>query len=411
MQLLYSFSIKAYGLLLWIASSLGISKAKLWIDGRKNWQEKLSNINSDHRKLIWVHTASLGEFEQARPLIESLKQEHDKYFILLSFFSPSGYEIRHNYKHADLVCYLPLDTQTNAKQFLQLVQPDLAIFVKYEFWINYLNQLKKNNIPTLLISGIFRKKQHFFKWYAHFFRNGLQAFHHFFVQNKVSEQLLHSIHFNNTSVVGDTRLDQVIQISKEEFQHETLDQFCGTNPVIIFGSSWEQEHQFANQLAQQYPELKIIIAPHEVEAQKMRALKNTFENKAILWSEVQGKTIETQQHVLIIDQIGLLSKIYRYSKIAVIGGGFGSGIHNTLEAAVYGIPVVFGPKHQKFQEALDLIQCNAAFSMSNYKEFEEITLQLLKDKRFYENSASAANTYVHEHAGATKAILHFISNS
>lgn len=410
MRLLYSLSIHSYGLFISIAALLGIKKAQLWKEGRKSWSTKLKAQLDSRKEIMWFHTASLGEFEQARPLIEAIKKKEPSTFILLSFFSPSGYEVRHNYKHADLVCYLPLDSTSNAKKFIKIAQPKLAIFVKYEFWFNYLNELNNNNIPTLLVSGIFRKKQHFFKWYGNFFRKGLNAFSHFFVQNSKSEKLLHSIGFNNTSVVGDTRLDQVINISKETFESEILTNFCEEKETIVIGSSWPKEHDFAIEFINRKNATSLIIAPHEINPKKVLDLKNAFGDKAVLWSEASDLNDLKQKKVLIIDTIGILSKVYRYAKIAFIGGGFGSGIHNTLEAAVYGVPVLFGPKHQKFQEAIDLIQNQAAFSISNYQEFEEKINQLLAHKEEYQRSARASHNYVHNNSGATSVILKHIAS-
>ncbi|MFT6166738.1 MAG: 3-deoxy-D-manno-octulosonic-acid transferase [Vicingaceae bacterium] len=407
MRTLYSFSILVYSFFIKVAALLGNKKATLWIAGRKNWQKKLIALNPEGKKLTWIHVASLGEFEQARPIIEQIKKRGPEEFILVSFFSPSGYEIRKNYELADKVIYLPIDTQRNAKDFLKLIQPHRIIFIKYEFWFNYLHQISLQNIECYLICGIFRKNQHFFKSYGGWFRKHLAAFRHFFVQNDESLKLLYSVGFKNASITGDTRLDRVLTISKESFSEERFESFSKDSEVLIFGSSWEKENELAVNFSKSNSSSKIIIAPHEIDSSKIKLLKERFSSSCKLLSETSANEDLRPLKVLIIDQIGLLSKLYRYGRIAFIGGGFGSGIHNTLEAVIYGCPVLFGPNYKKFQEAHDLIEIGAGFSVNNQEEFHT-TMTLLKDESYYQNAVLKAKNYVAQNLGATGKVLDYI---
>jgi 3-deoxy-D-manno-octulosonic-acid transferase len=381
-------------------------KAKRWVQGRKNWRKHLKVQLKDKQNCIWVHCASLGEFEQGRPFIEKTKKEYPSYTIILSFFSPSGYELRKNFEYADVVAYLPMDFKKNARDFINIVNPQFVVFIKYEYWFNYLNELENRQIPTFLLSGILWKDLFFFKGYGKWFAKQLSAFEHFFVQNEASARLLKSIGYENSTVCGDSRFDRVIELPKENFKPETLEVFVHQKDAIIFGSSWEKENDFALKLAKVYPDQKMIIAPHEIEPAKVTKLKNRFSN-AVLWSEIEAKNLKEPQ-VLIIDSIGILSKLYRYGKIAGIGGGFGAGIHNTLEAAVYGIPLIFGPNYQRFQEANDLIQLKAAFSMNNYNEFEIKIQELLNDTALYQKASEASKKYVSQNSGATESLLLYL---
>lgn len=404
MRAFYTLSIRFYALLIGIAALFNNKKAKQWKEGRNNWEATLAQKIKTKKAVIWFHAASLGEFEQARPLIEKIKKEKAEYFILLTFFSPSGFEIRKNYDQADAVCYLPLDTPYNAKKFIVLINPELTVFIKYEFWFNYLNQLQKKGKKTVLVSGIFRPTQHFFRWYGSWFRKQLSVFNTFFLQNTASEKLLHSIAYHNTLVTGDTRFDRVYQLAQEVFENKTMEQFCNKQKTLIVGSSWEKENEFARRIAEDTPNLKLIIAPHEVQKSKVLALKNSFDNKVILWSEIKESTSISDFNVLIIDQIGMLSKIYRYATIALIGGGFGAGIHNILEAAVYGCPVVFGPRYKKFTEAVELIELKGAFSIKDYNSFKNCIQQLISNQTLYQKASTAAESYVSKNAGASQQI-------
>jgi 3-deoxy-D-manno-octulosonic-acid transferase len=405
MRTIYSTLILLYGSAIRLAGLLGNSKARLWQAGRQNWRKNLKRLNLNEQKTAWFHAASLGEFEQARPLIEEYKVRFPAHFILLSFFSPSGYEIQKNYDLANLVVYLPSDTKKNARDFLNLVKPTNIFFIKYEFWFNYLNRIKELQINCYLISGIFRRKQHFFKIYGTWFSNHLNAFSHFFVQNNSSKNLLNSIPFNNVTVSGDTRLDRVKKIATEDFKNTLIEEFCDHEKVIIFGSSWKPENELAIKLHKANSGIKIVVAPHEIDANKMTQLKNLLGKKSQLLSNAKDFGLKKDSTILVIDEIGLLSKVYRYATFAVIGGGFGSGIHNTLEAVVYGCPVIFGPNYQKFQEATDLLEAQVAFSIKNKEAFLQISTRLLQDSKFLKNSQDRAREYVKKNTGATQLIM------
>lgn len=407
MRAVYSFSVKLYSLLIHVAALLGNKKAALWVNGRQNWEQNLSQINPTNKKVTWVHAASLGEFEQARPIIEEIKKNEPEEFILVSFFSPSGYEVRKNYDQADKVIYLPIDSTENAKKFLELARPRKIFFIKYEFWFNYLHQISLQKIDCYLVSGIFRKNQHFFKFYGSWFKKQLTAFSHFFVQNKESAELLGSVGYKNTSITGDTRLDRVLAISKESYSEPRLDSFSEDSDVIIFGSSWEKENEFALNFSKtSSTKNKIIIAPHEINLGKIGELKNEFHSCKLL-SETDPNEDLSALKVLIIDKIGILSFLYRYGKIAVIGGGFGAGIHSTLEAVAYNCPVIFGPNYVKFQEAHDLLSIGAGFCVKNQEEFTQ-TLDNLAKELNYKEAVESCKHYISHHTGATKSILNHI---
>ncbi len=406
MRLLYTFSIFLYHTGIQIAS-LFHPKAKDAIKGRKNLLPLLEEKFTEKKKTIWIHCASLGEFEQARPLLEQIKKQQPNKRVLLTFFSPSGYKIQKNYNGVDIVSYLPFDYPKTARKFLEVVQPDYAIFIKYEFWFNFLNSLKKKNIPTYLASGIFWPQQHFFKFYGRWFAKQLSAFNHFFVQNKTSKLLLQGIGYQNISISGDSRFDRVIELSKEPIKDKRLSTFSPKNTAIIFGSSWEKEDELAKIASKNFHSEKIIIAPHEISPEKMQQLKASFQN-AILWSETSNTDDLSSFQVLIIDKIGLLSKVYRYGKVALIGGGFGAGIHNALEAAVYGCPLLFGPNYQRFQEALDLIQIGAAKVIHNESDFLQMLKTYLENNTQRMEASDKAKKYVVKNAGATALIYNRI---
>lgn len=404
MQILYNLSIQFYHFAIQLAAFFGKQKARLWLIGRKNWRARLKEEVSAKSKVIWFHAASMGEFEQARPLIERIKEGHAEYTIVLSFFSPSGFEVHKNYDKADVICYLPLDTRKNAKDFIDLINPEIAVFVKYEFWFNFLNTLKDRQIKTYLISGIFRSNQHFFKAYGGWFREGLRAISHFYIQNEDSKQLLNHIDFTNITLAGDSRSDRVLDLSRQSFKDFRLDSFCADRKVIIFGSSWAKEEGFALQLSTEKPQVKTIIVPHELKPERMIKLRNSIEGKAVLLSKTKEDQDLSDFNVLIIDKMGWLSKVYRYGQLAVIGGGFGAGIHNTLEAAVYGCPVLFGPNFHKFQEAKDLIDRGGGFVVIDYEAFKTEVEKLIDNSEYYEQSSTAAKQYVEEITGASDLI-------
>ena len=360
-------------------------------------------------KYIWFHASSLGEFEQGRPLIEKIKAEHPEYKILLTFFSPSGYEVRKNYGGADVVCYLPFDTPYRVKKFLDSSKPVMAIFIKYEFWDNYLSELKRRNIPVYIVSAIFRKEQLFFKWYGGMYRKVLSYFTHIFVQDDASRELLSKYGVTNVSVFGDTRFDRVQDVYKNTKQVPMVDLFVNNNRsdnqlTMVAGSSWQQDEEVYLNYFNEHPELKLIIAPHEIHKDHLMHIESMLKRPSIRLSEATEKDIKGKS-CLIVDSFGLLSSIYRYGDLAYIGGGFGAGIHNVLEAAVYGIPVIFGPKYQKFKEARDLLQVGGAFSITDEKTFESKMEELSTYRDLLEAAGAAAGDFVKSNIGATNRII------
>ena len=386
------------------------AKARKWFNGRANWQSKLvERLNKPKSKTLWIHCASLGEFEQGRPIIEAVKKVYPNTFILLTFFSPSGYEIRKNYDLADYVCYLPADTPKQAKQFINIVQPELVIFVKYEFWLNMLKVLKQKNIPVLLTSAIFRENQIFFKWYGGLWRNALYGFKHIFVQNEDSAALLKDVQIKNFSIGGDTRFDRVMEIANQFKPIPEIERFCNKSYVLVAGSTWLADEILLSKLATHFPKWKIIIAPHEIDESHLTNLEKTFP-KTCRFSSLINLSIKELEHtqILIIDNIGILSKLYKYANICYVGGGFGAGIHNILEAAVYGSPVLFGPKFKKFEEAKALIKVGGALSIQDEKSLINQFTNLTKNATLLENAAANAGAFVAQNAGATNLIMNYI---
>lgn len=393
-----------------IASLLGNRKAHFWIQGRRNWEDKIKiSLDKAGKNRVWFHCASLGEFEQGRPLIEKLKSYDPSLFIVLSFFSPSGYELRKNYPQADLICYLPVDTKTNATKFINLVSPSYVVFIKYEFWHHYFETLKRENIPLFLASVLFRPSQLFFKWYGSFYRKILKNVTHFFVQDENSAKLLAEFGFTNSTVTGDTRFDRVQAISLEKNKISILDKFKRNNKLFIAGSSWpEDENIFLPALnyliANNY---KVVIAPHEISEKRiqqiiLKASEYFSPNEITCFSSNSDPELAK---VLIIDNIGILSSAYSYGTIAWIGGGFGKGIHNILEAAVFGIPVIFGPEYKKFNEANELIELEGAYTVKNIKEAVQIFAELAGDEHKMKKSTLALNSYILSKLGSTDKII------
>lgn len=407
MVFLYNIGVRLYQLLVTIASIFN-TKAKLWINGRKDWQSNLQKAINKNDNIVWFHCASLGEFEQGRPVIEAFRQKYPEIKILLTFFSPSGYEIRKNYQGADYIFYLPLDSRRNAKKFLEITNPIAAIFVKYEFWYHYLNQLKKNNIPTYIISAIFRNDQVFFKPYGKWYRKFLANFEHLFVQNEISKELLINIGVKNVTVAGDTRFDRVVSNYNSAKTLPLLEQFAANSKVLIAGSTWPKDEDLIVEYFRSNPfNIKLIIAPHEINPQNIEKLIAKIGVKTIRYT--QPNDIDPKEaQLLVIDTIGILSSAYRYGTIAYIGGGFGVGIHNTLEAAVFGMPVIFGPNYHKFQEAIDLINHKASISINNQNDLNTAVNQLLENQKLLENASSSAKEYVAKKAGATSVIVEMI---
>ncbi|MCZ4410245.1 3-deoxy-D-manno-octulosonic acid transferase [Cryomorphaceae bacterium 1068] len=403
MQGLYSLGIRLYGLAISIAA-LFQEKASKWKSGRKNYFE---NLPTGLEGCIWIHCASLGEFEQGRPIIEALKEKSSQK-ILLTFFSPSGYEIRKDYKEVDAVVYLPLDTKSNARRFVDHFKPSSAIFVKYEVWHHFFREMQRRKIPHYMVSAIFRKDQIYFKPYGDWFRETLKGVNHIFCQDENSEKLLYSQSISRVSIAGDTRFDRVKKLADSFTPVEKVEDWLDGRRAIVAGSTWpEDEDLIAELIAKAPADVAFIIAPHEIKPQKIDRLKKRLKETDQYSNWKMGNSAT---RVLIVDTIGLLGKLYHYGEVAYIGGGFGSGIHNTLEAAVYGIPVVFGPKHEKFREAKGLVTVGAAFSVHDQKDFNQIMIQLLEDGSFRRKAGQQAKSYVDSQAGATEKILKEILN-
>ncbi|MDO9037736.1 MAG: glycosyltransferase N-terminal domain-containing protein [Lutibacter sp.] len=409
MYFLYNLLILFAGFVLKI-TALFNKKIKLFIDGRKQTFFKLQQAIAEADEVIWMHCASLGEFEQGRPIIEKLKIKFPAKKVVLTFFSPSGYEVRKNYEYADVVCYLPLDSAQNAKIFLDIVHPQLAIFVKYEFWPNLLKELKARNIETLLVSGIFRENQSFFKGYGAWMRKSLLSFSHFFVQDENSKLLLNSINFNNVTVSGDTRFDRVFEITQQNNKLPFIEEFIDNKYALVAGSTWkEDEMMLVDYINNKTSENeKFIIAPHNINPKDIAELKNSISKKVVLFSEKDNKNLSHYQ-VFIIDTVGILTKIYSYAHVAYVGGGFTkTGVHNVLEPATFGIPILIGPNYHKFNEAVDLVKNKACFVVDNVKE---LSLHL---EKFYQSDEMRlkigvnAKKQVADKTGATAKILEFI---
>ena len=407
-MILYNLGIYLYYLILYILFPFSRKPRKMikgyWVVGRILRQQ----LERD-KDYIWFHAASLGEFEQGRPLIERIREQYPEYKILLTFFSPSGYEVRKHYQGADIVCYLPMDTRFNAYRFLHFVRPKMAFFIKYEFWKNYLDELHRLKIPVYSISSVFRKNQVFFKWYGGMYRNVLHNFTHLFVQNETSKRFLAKIDVHNTTVVGDTRFDRVLAIKEEATSLPVIEQFRqSAKYCLIAGSSWGADEDLFIDYFNRHPEMKLIIAPHEINDIHLTEIIDKLKRPSMCYSRIKPTQI-TQVDCLIIDSFGLLSSIYRYGDVAYIGGGFGEGIHNLLEAAVYGIPVIFGPNHRKFIEADELIESGGGHCINNQEELNTLLDRFLTTPAALQSSGKAAANYVTHHSGATEKILQALS--
>lgn len=355
-------------------------------------------------RYLWFHAASLGEFEQGRPIIEEIRRKYPEYRILQTFFSPSGYEVRKDYKGADIVCYLPLDTPRNVRRFISLAHPYMVFFIKYEFWKNYLDELKGRGIPVYSVSSIFRPNQVFFRWYGIAYRDVLKCFTHLFVQNRESVGLLKTIGVTDTTIVGDTRFDRVLQICREAKQLPLVEKFKGNALTMVAGSSWAPDEDIFIPYFNAHPEMKLIIAPHVIDESHLKEILGKLKRPAVRYTQATEENV-AQADCLIIDCFGLLSSIYRYGEISYIGGGFGVSIHNTLEAAVYGIPVIFGPENQKFREAQGLKACGGGIEIHGSDDFNRLMDRFLSDKAYLEEAGRQAGAYVSDNAGALQKIM------
>jgi 3-deoxy-D-manno-octulosonic-acid transferase len=390
-------------------------KIKLFVNGRKSVFEILAAKINPEDQTIWFHAASLGEYEQGLPVMEKIKKEFPQHKIVLTFFSPSGYEVRKNNTIADVTIYLPLDTKSNAKQFLKLVHPEFVFFIKYEYWPNYLNELKKASrsfgIKTYLISGIFRERQTFFKWYGGFYRNALKTFEHFFVQNESSKKLLQSLGYQNVKISGDTRFDRVVSILERDNSLDFIEQFKDNTTTIIIGSSWpKDESLLVNFINQTDYKVKFIIAPHNIKTEQISNLQSQITKSTVLFSEKVNQNLAEFQ-VFIIDTVGILTKIYSYADIAYVGGGFGNpGVHNILEPATFGIPIVIGPNYSHFAEATALVNMEGCISISNQNELNDTLHNLISNEDIRHEKGHICETFVQMNKGATDVILRHICN-
>ena len=400
MRLIYNFSIYIYKLAVYIASFFNQKAQKLWT-GQAGALSLLKRSLDLNARYIWFHAASLGEFEQGRPVMEQLKKDNPKTKILLTFFSPSGYEIRKNYSGADVISYLPLDTKAAARRFVKLVNPSKAVFIKYEFWPNYILELQKANVPVYSISAIFRPSQVFFKVYGGWYRNLLKSFAHIFVQDKNSLKLLADNGFTNVSVAGDTRFDRVADLAQQAKVIPLIETFVkAAKKVIVAGSTWPKDEELLVRYLKLHPDIKLILVPHEIHQAHILGISKLLDGNFVRYTDLNEQNVLTT-NCIVVDTIGLLSSIYRYANVAYIGGGFGVGIHNTLEAAVWNVPVVFGPNYKKFREARDLIAIGGAFSIGHYELLEAQFDLLLKDNK----SGKIAGDYVKNNTGATDLII------
>ena len=410
MRFLYNTGVIFYYFFLRLAGMFS-SKARAWHYGRKELFNKLDEVfsihfsNEDPAPVAWFHCASLGEFEQGRPVIEAYRKDFPSHLILLTFFSPSGYNHRNQYDFVDHVFYLPIDTIQNSRRFVNIVRPSVAVFVKYEFWFNYLHQLFIRNVPVYTISAVFRPNQYFFKWYGGWFRTHLRKIKTVFVQDEASAELLQMVDVNNVIVGGDTRFDRVIDLKAFQLSFPLIDQFVKNKQVLVAGSTWPQDEDLILDFYKKHAgQVKLIIAPHEIGTNRIKDILNLLGDKAIPYSNSEGINL-ADKDALIIDSIGILSQLYRFASITYVGGGFGVGIHNTLEAAAFSNPVFFGPNYHRFREARDMVALGAAFCVETSSEFSEKAHALLTDRVQLEIVSAKAGKYVTDRAGATRRIL------
>lgn len=402
---MYTFGIYIYIAFVRLAALFGHKKAKQMLEGHKEIFDTLKKNIVPDTDYVWFHASSLGEFEQGRPMIEKLRAEHPEYRVVLTFFSPSGYRPARNYQQADIVCYLPFDTKRNVKRFIDLVNPKMVFFIKYEFWMNFLDELSNRKIKTYSVSSIFRKEQTFFKPWGGRYRLALHSFDHLFVQNDRSRDLLKDINVTNVSVVGDTRFDRVIKILEQERQLPLVEAFAqGDRKLFVVGSSWGEDEAVYMPYFNRHKEWKLIIASHEVNDERIKKIEELYEGKCVRYTKADMEAVRNAD-CLIVDCFGLLSSIYRFGDIAYVGGGFGVGIHNVLEAAVYGIPVFFGPNNRKFQEAQALKECGGGLEIASTIAFEEKMDAFAADAALLDKAGKAAGDYVSSNSGATGKIF------
>lgn len=400
---MYEFVISLYTLGVAVMSLFNDKVKKMWRGEREAFRVLRNSVDPGSR-YVWFHAASLGEFEQGRPIMERLRREHPELKILLTFFSPSGYEVRKNYEGADIICYLPLDTYFNARRFLNLVHPEVAFFIKYEFWWNYLHILKRRNVPVYSVSSIFRPNQVFFRWYGRTYSNVLKCFTRFFVQNEVSRQLLAKLGITEVEITGDTRFDRVLQIKSQAKSLPIVEAFRQDYKVFVAGSSWPPDEDIFIKYFNGRDDWKLIIAPHVIGEDHLQQILSKLKGKAVRYTEATPESVADAK-ILIIDCFGLLSSIYGYGHVSYVGGGFGVGIHNVLEAAVWNIPVIFGPNNERFQEAQDLLASGGGHQIDGYHQFESLMNSYIADDSLRKADGDKAAQYVSSKAGATRKIL------
>lgn len=418
-RFLYDLAIRIFVLVTHVAACFN-PKAKRWVTGRRHWRKTLSARASvalqpsATGRIFWIHAASLGEFEQGRPLIESVREQFPEWRIVLTFFSPSGFEIRKNYPYADLVCYLPADTRRNAADFISIIRPDVVVFVKYEFWANYLFELQKRGVPTLLVSALFRQQQPFFQWYGNFWRKVLHCFTHVFVQNEASAEMLQKIDYQDVSIAGDTRVDRVLSIAQQAPENVLLEAFkkspvTGESlPLLIAGSTWPRDEAILTEVmrSSSFEGMKWVFAPHDPAPAAVAQLSSLCPPGTLSYTQADVARA-WQASTLVIDNVGLLNTLYRYGHIAYIGGGLGKGIHNTLEPAAFGLPIIFGPKYERFEEARQFVARGGAFVVRDAAELAAILLKL-RDADFYANASRAVLGYLEENRGATEEVVSYL---
>ena len=410
---MYHIIFYIYELGVFIASFFSAKVRKMWRGERDAFRVLKEKVEPD-AYYAWFHAASLGEFEQGRPIMEEYRRIYPERKILLTFFSPSGYEVRKDYEVADIVCYLPIDTPTNARRFLRTVRPKVAFFIKYEFWYNYMHILRHRGVPVYSVSSIFRPDQIFFRWYGYEYRNVLNCITHFFVQNEQSKELLHSIGIDDVDVTGDTRFDRVMQIASQSKDIPVVETFKDSKKVFVAGSSWLPDEEIFIPYLNTHPDWKVIIAPHVIDEEHLKQIEALLQGRKVLrYSVAQGRSQEElrQAEVLIIDCFGLLSSIYKYGEVAYVGGGFGVSIHNLPEAAVWSMPVIFGPNNKKFKEAYELKTCGGGIEIAGAEDFRNIMDEFAADQDKLAKASQAAGEYVKTHSGATEKLLQLLRQS
>lgn len=401
---IYTLAIRLYATIIALLSPWN-KKAKLWREGRRGLLERMAKSINPNERIIWVHCSSLGEFEQGRPIIEQMRKLQSDVKILLTFFSPSGYEIRKNYAGADYIFYLPLDTPRNARRVLDIVNPEAVIFVKYEYWLNLLAELRRRSIRTFVVSAIFRPNSIFFKWYGGMWRRALESFECIFVQNNESQRLLSQIGIDRIVVAGDTRFDRVAEIARAAKKVDIVERFKGESRLFVAGSTWGPDEEILQRLINLNRDIKFVIAPHEMVQERIQKILDQSEGGAVRYTQCDQTTPLDDKQVLVLDTVGFLSSVYGYAEWAYIGGGFGVGIHNTLEAATFGLPIAFGPNYHKFKEACDMIALGGAKSVNSYDELEQWFSPLKSDSELFASTSRITRDYTHKNQGATNIIL------